>query len=50
VGDYHITEDLQNYYLHFRAFMIPDIDYLHKTLAVFIENGYMAILKGLYFF
>jgi len=50
VGDYHITEDFQNYYLHFRAFMIPDIDYLHQTLAVFIENGYMAILKGLYLF
>ncbi|OFZ48264.1 MAG: hypothetical protein A2381_08500 [Bdellovibrionales bacterium RIFOXYB1_FULL_37_110] len=49
-GDYHVTEDLQNYYLHFRAFIIPDIEYLHEALAVFIEDGYKAILKGLYFF
>ena len=49
-GDYHITQDLQNYYLHFRAFIIPDIEYLHEALAVFIEDGYKAILKGLYFF
>lgn len=47
-GHYHISEDDENFYLHFSSEIIPNIELLPKVVARYIKNGYVAILNSLY--